>query len=87
MGFSCANYMIFPLRKANAITDFMMEPYVEKAAGVFGITDPDDYGNISLDEFADYVCCLRTSAGGRIDALNETLKAQLKILLQSPLRR
>src|SRR5690606_16821636 len=54
-----ANYMIFPMKKTNAITDFMMEPYVEKAAGGYGITDPDELGNISLDEFSEYVCCLK----------------------------
>jgi len=82
-----ANYMIFPMRKGNAITDFMMEPYVEKAAGALGITDPDDFGNMSLDEFSDYVCCLkRELSEDEFAKLVDTLKAQLKKLLQSPLR-
>lgn len=82
-----ANYMIFPMKKANAITDFMMEPYVEKAAGGYGITDPDDLGNISLDEFSEYVCCLRENLPAEeFDGLRDELQAQLKKLLQSPLR-
>ncbi|WP_158859759.1 hypothetical protein [Lunatibacter salilacus] len=82
-----ANYMIFPMKKANAITDFMMEPYVEKAAGAYGITDPDDLGNISLDEFSEYVCCLKKNLSSReFEELRVELTAQLKKLLQSPLR-
>ena len=82
-----ANYMIFPMRKSNAITDFMMEPYVEKAAGGYGITDPDDLGNISLDEFSEYVCCLKENlATEEFSELRDELLAQLKKLLQSPLR-
>ena len=86
MGFK-ANYMIFALKKANALTSFMMQPYVEQAAGGFGITDPDDLGNISLDEFGDYVCCLRKKlTPEEFASLRETLEAQLATLLQAPLR-
>jgi hypothetical protein len=82
-----ANYMIFPMKKANAITDFMMEPYVEKAAGSYGITDPDDLGNISLEEFSEYVCCLKKKLTSKeFEGLRGELLAQLKKLLQSPLR-
>jgi hypothetical protein len=82
-----ANYMIFPMKSPNAITDFMMEPYVEKAAGGFGITDPDDLGNMSLDEFSEYVCCLKEKLSAEaFEALREALVAQLTVLLQSPLR-
>jgi len=82
-----ANYMIFPMKRANAITDFMMEPYVEKAAGSYGITDPDDLGNISLEEFSEYVCCLKKKLTSKeFEGLRGELIAQLKKLLQSPLR-
>ena len=82
-----ANYMIFPMRETNAITDFMMEPYVERAAGGFGITDPDEMGNMSLDDFSDYVCCLRKKLDqDAFKKLVPELTAQLKKLLQSPLR-
>jgi hypothetical protein len=82
-----ANYMIFPMKQSNAITDFMMEPYVEQAAGAFGITDPDELGNMSLDEFSEYVCCLKEHLSKKeFDELRDELTAQLKKLLQSPLR-
>lgn len=82
-----ANYMIFAMKTTNAITDFMMEPYVEKAAGGFGIIDPDDLGNISLDEFSDYVCCLKKKLTKKeFSVLREELFSQLKKILQSPLR-
>jgi hypothetical protein len=86
LGFK-ANYMIFALNKPNAITSFMMTPYVERAAGGFGITDPDDLGNMSLDEFSNYVCCLRKKLSpDEFASLKDTLEAQLATLLQSPLR-
>jgi hypothetical protein len=86
LGFK-ANYMIFALNKPNPITSFMMTPYVERAAAGFGITDPDDLGNMSLDEFSDYVCCLRKKLSAEeFASLKDTLEAQLATLLQSPLR-
>jgi hypothetical protein len=82
-----ANYMIFAMKKPNALTDFMMEPFVERAAGGMGLTDPDDLGNMTLDEFSEYVCCLKERLSEEeLDALREELQAQLKRLLQSPLR-
>jgi hypothetical protein len=54
-----ANYKIFALKKPNVMTSFMMTPSVERAVGGFGITDPGDLGNMTLDEFGDCVCCLR----------------------------
>lgn len=82
-----ANYMIFPMKKSNAITDFMMEPYVEKAGGAYGLTDPDELGNLSLDDFSEYVCCLKKElTPEEFNELKEELFAQLKKLLQSPLR-
>jgi hypothetical protein len=82
-----ANYMIFPMKEANAITDFMMEPYVERAAGGFGMTDPDELGNMNLDDFSEYVCCLKEHLSDeQFQELTPELKAQLKKLLQSPLR-
>ncbi len=86
LGFK-ANYMIFALKKPNVLTSFMMQPYVEQAAEGFGISDPDDLGNISLEEFGDYVCCLRKHLEeDEFAKLEETLKEQLATLLQAPLR-
>jgi hypothetical protein len=53
------NYMIFPMIEANPITEFMMDPYVTLAEGDYGISDPDLLGNMTLEEFAEYVCCLK----------------------------
>jgi hypothetical protein len=86
LGFK-ANYMIFGLKSSNAITSFMMEPYLDRAAEGFGITDPDDAGNMTLEEFSDYVCCLKKHlTGDQFLRLKDTLEAQLKTLLESPLR-
>lgn len=82
-----ANYMIFSMKEANVLTDFMMEPFVDRSAKGFGIIDPDDFGNMTLDEFSEYVCCLKKNLSEEaFDAIVDTLKEQLKTLLQNPLR-
>ncbi|MGW7284011.1 hypothetical protein ACWGH4_00690 [Streptomyces sp. NPDC054847] len=53
------NYMIFPMIESNPITEFMMDPYVSLAEGEYGVSDPDPLGNMTLEEFAEYVCCLK----------------------------
>lgn len=55
LGFK-GNYMMFPLKKSNVLTDFMMIPYMD---GVMAIRDPDPLGNWTLSDFIKYVCCLR----------------------------
>ncbi|WP_299444209.1 hypothetical protein [uncultured Phycicoccus sp.] len=57
LGFK-GNYLIFPLRESNPLTDYLLEPYVD--AG-FRLIDPHDPGNISREDFARYVCHLRES--------------------------
>jgi hypothetical protein len=56
LGFK-GNYAIFPLYQSNALTDFMMDPYIDRATGQ--LVDPSDPLNWSLDEFSEYVCCLK----------------------------
>jgi hypothetical protein len=81
------NYMILAMYETNAITDFMMDPYVEFAAGEYGISDPDPPGNMSLDEFSDYVCCLKaTLPKDRFDAAVPELRDRLRRLLQRQVR-
>lgn len=93
------NYMILPLYESNPITDTMMDPYVTLAEGEYGITDPDPLGNMTLDEFADYVCCLRKRLFGHVApnapagtqpaewrAIEPVLRAALRRLLQLALR-
>ncbi|HEU4996337.1 MAG TPA: hypothetical protein VFT29_16080 [Gemmatimonadaceae bacterium] len=83
-----ANYLVFPMYEANPITEFMMEPYVTLAEGEYGLSDPDPVGNMTLDEFADYVCCLRKhyEKEDRTDEF-EKLKPELRDVLKTLLQR
>lgn len=84
LGFK-GNYMIFPLRKGNIMTDYMMAPYIESE---LGLKDPDEFGNWTLDEFAKYVCCLKDKlTEEEFDNMVDDLKAQYKRLLTDPLRQ
>jgi hypothetical protein len=79
------NYMMFALRESNPLTEFMMEPYVLR--GFEELTDPDDVGNWTLDEFAEYV--VRLKAGLTTSAFNkikDQLGRQYDRLLKSPIR-
>jgi hypothetical protein len=84
LGFK-GNYAIFPLYESNALTDFMMDPYVDRATGQ--LVDPSDPLNWSLDEFSEYVCCLKKQV---TDAELQTLLPQLqgiyKTILANPTR-
>jgi hypothetical protein len=81
------NYMILPMYESNVITDFMMNPYVEFAAGEYRISDPDPAGNMSLDEFSDYVVCLKKELpDDEFNRLAPGLTDRLKILLQRSIR-
>ncbi len=78
------NYMVFPMKKHNALTEFMVMPYVDAS---FGAMDPDQLSNISLNEYERYVRNLR----GRLsedafEAVKPTLQAWLELLLADPLR-
>ncbi|MBB3020799.1 hypothetical protein FHR70_003887 [Microvirga lupini] len=86
-----ANFLIFPMFEANPITDFMMEPYVKLAEGEYGISDPDPIGNMTLSEFADYVCCLKKHYEEQdrpevFEKLKPELQEALRKLLQSSRR-
>jgi hypothetical protein len=50
------NYMIFPMRQSNALTDLMLNPYVDEG---LRLLDPHDPGNITRPQFAEYVDRLR----------------------------
>ena len=81
------NYIILPMYETNALTDFMMDPYVIYAEGEYGINDPDPAGNISLNEFSDYVCCLKNKlTTERFDELAPSLRDTLRKLLQRSVR-
>ncbi len=80
LGFK-GNYMIFPLRENNALTDFMMTPYVD--AG-FRLLDPHDPGNINREQFARYVCYLRDQLDdAEFEAARPALQDRFRRLLLS----
>lgn len=78
------NYMVFPMKRHNALTEIMAMPYVDAS---FGAMDPDQLSNISLEEYTRYVKRLRKELKpADFEALTETLKAWLQLLLADPLR-
>jgi hypothetical protein len=84
LGFK-GNYMIFPLKESNPLTDFMMEPYVDRALNA--LIDPDDLGNWTLEDFACYVCCLKEQLKDEEFAtIKEQLRTQYKQLLSATRR-
>lgn len=101
LGFK-GNYIIFPMLAPNPITEFMMDPYATLAEGEYGLSDPDPLGNMTLDEFSQYVCCLKKyfdkqrqqnppqdDVGASSDPFEEMkpfLRGTLKRLLQLSLR-
>jgi hypothetical protein len=82
MGFK-GNYMIFPLRQTNALTDYMMHPYV--VAGLNELVDPDDIGNWALEDFAKYVLHLKNVLSpADFDQIKEQLTEQYQQILTNP---
>ncbi len=74
------NYMVFEMYESNALTDFMMDPYVDHATGQ--ALDPSGPDQWSLDEFADYVCCLKKRLSpDEFEELRADLAAEFKRLL------
>lgn len=84
LGFK-GNYMIFALRESNALTDLMMDPYIDRATGE--LVDPSDPSRWSLEEFADYVCCLKEHlTEEELQAILPRLREQYKAILSTPMR-
>ncbi|HEX8364274.1 MAG TPA: hypothetical protein VF603_03205 [Allosphingosinicella sp.] len=83
LGFK-GNYIIYPLKESNGLTDYMMTPYLDSKLGV---RDPDDVGNWTLDAFTAYVECLRHKLNEQEFAeIEPALQEQRKKLLMSPHR-
>jgi hypothetical protein len=81
LGFK-GNYMMFPLKKSNVLTDFMMVPYLD---AVTGIHDPDPLGNWTLKEFLEYVCCLhKTLSKEKFEKLLPGLQKAYQQLVNAP---
>lgn len=49
------NAQVFPVRRWNPLTQFMLVPFSNAATGV---TDPDDRGNITIAELSQLIQCL-----------------------------
>lgn len=78
------NYIIYPLKESNALTDYMMMPYIDTT---LGLRDPDGAGNWTLEEFKNYVECLRTSlTPAEFDEIAVDLEKQTQEILASPHR-
>lgn len=78
------NYLIFPMKQQNAITEMMSMPYVDMT---FGAMDPDQMSNISLEEYVQFVNCLRQKkTAEEFDAMKDDLNAWLRLLLADQLR-
>jgi hypothetical protein len=76
--------MIFPLYESNALTDFMMDPFVDRATGQ--LVDPSDPINWSIDEFSEYVCCLKdTLMAEEFAELLPQLREQYQAMLSTRL--
>lgn len=82
LGFK-GNYMIFPLKEHNPVTELMASPYIDEA---FGVMDPDELSNLNLEEFSKYICCLHDEDPDKYAALKPVLKEWLEKLLADPLR-
>jgi hypothetical protein len=82
LGFK-GNYMIFPMKQHNALTEFMAAPYIDSA---FGAMDPDELSNINLNEFATFICCLHDHEPEKFEELKGVLKHWFTQILADPLR-
>ncbi len=82
LGFK-GNYMIFPMKQHNALTEFMAAPYIDSA---FGAMDPDQLSNVNLEEFSHYICCLHDEDPAEYERVKPILEKWLTKLLADPLR-
>jgi hypothetical protein len=85
LGFK-GNYMIFPLRESNPLTDYMMLPYVDSE---LGLHDPDDLGSWTPQDFAKYARCLQKHLKDELTeaefaALQSQLAEQYRRIVSSP---
>ncbi|TMK70218.1 MAG: hypothetical protein E6G50_09435 [Actinobacteria bacterium] len=85
LGFK-GNYMIFPLRESNPLTDFMMTPYLDSE---LGIHDPDELGSWTPEDFAQYARCLQDQLKDQLSdsdfaALQSQLRDQYKQIVSNP---
>jgi hypothetical protein len=78
LGFK-GNYMLFPLRATNDVTDFLTLPYADPFTG---LRDPDPLGGWTMSGFAKYLCCLKdTLPKAQLDAMLPGLVRTYQMLL------
>ncbi len=82
LGFK-GNYMIFPMKEHNALTEMMAAPFIDQA---FGAMDPDQMSNVNLAEFSRYICCLHDEKPADYEKYKSVLRKWLEQLLSDPLR-
>jgi hypothetical protein len=82
LGFK-GNYMIFPLKQHNALTEFMAAPYIDAA---FGAIDPDELSNLNLNDFSKFICCLHDNDPELFEEYKDELRDWYGQLLADPLR-
>lgn len=79
------NYMIFPLKQNNYITHYMMQDYID-INQVVGIHDPDVYGNYTIEEFEEFLKCIRKKDSQEFEKNKEKYKKILIERLSAPRR-
>jgi hypothetical protein len=83
LGFK-GNYMVFPLKRSNALTDFMMVPFVDAE---LGLHDPDQLGNWDPVEFVAYVRSLKKSLSeAEFESIKPRLAEQYRRIISAPRR-
>jgi hypothetical protein len=82
LGFK-GNYIIFPMKEHNALTEFMAAPYIDSA---FGAMDPNEFDNLNLNDFSKYICCLHDRDPVLYEKLKPVLDKWFSQLLADPLR-
>lgn len=85
LGFK-GNYLIFPLRRSNPLTDFMMVPYIDTA---LGLHDPDDLGSWTPEDFAAHARALverrKSELSPReLQVLKDQLREQYQRIVTNP---
>jgi hypothetical protein len=85
LGFK-GNYMMFPLRESNPLTDFMMLPFVDSE---LGLHDPDELGGWTPEDFAAYARQLLAQQKDLLSqsdyaALQSQLRSQYEAIVSNP---
>jgi len=78
------NYMIFPMKRPNAVTEYMMTPYLDEE---LGLRDPDGWGQWTPDEFVEFFYHLKqTKPREEFEQMEAALVAQYGRILDASRR-